>query len=102
MRIAENQAVASRVGPCESVFHLIGPSQVGLSGLSTMRMLAELASSPDIAVWPYDARCALPITLVEIYAAAFAAMPGPRPIGPPSPAPPTAIGVVNSSTPLSW
>ena len=78
MRVAESQAVASGAGPCESVFHLIGPSQVGLSGLSTMRMLAELAGDPDIAVWPYDTPAAQPVTLVEIYAAAFAAMGGHR------------------------
>jgi len=78
MRVAENRAAASGAGPCESVFHLIGPSQVGLSGLSTMCMLEELTHNAVIAVWPYDTPAAQPVTLVEIYAAAFAAMGGHR------------------------
>jgi hypothetical protein len=78
MRVTEDMAVASKAGPCESVYHLIGPSQVGLSGLSTMRMLSDLADQPQISVWPYDEPDAGRITLVEIYAAAFAALGGHR------------------------
>jgi len=92
MRITETRAVESGAGPCESVFHLIGPSQVGLAGLSSMRMLAHFKAQNaqflhtsvqsgqalEIAVWPYDVSKGAAVTLVEIYAAAFAAMGGHR------------------------
>lgn len=78
MRVPEQLAVDSGAGPCESVFHLIGPSQVGLAGLSTMAMLHQLAGEDHVAIWPFhdirDAR----IVIVEIYAAAFAALGGHR------------------------
>ena len=77
-RVAENHAIASGAGPCESVFHLIGPSQVGLSGLSTMAMLHELNEAPHIAVWPFDDASTAPVVVTEIYAAAFAAIGGHR------------------------
>lgn len=78
MRICEQQAVDSGAGPCESVFHLIGPSQVGLSGLSTMRMLNQLSGAPRVKIWPYDHTEGGSIVLVEIYAAAFAGLGGHR------------------------
>jgi hypothetical protein len=78
MRVTEDLAVASKAGPCESVFHLIGPSQVGLSGLSTMRMLANLDGRAGLAVWPYQAPENAHTVLVEIYAAAFASLGGHR------------------------
>ena len=74
MRVTETRAVESGAGPCESVFHLIGPSQVGLSGLSTMRMLAQLDGLPGLAVWPYDDVSEAGLVLTEIYAAAFATL----------------------------
>lgn len=74
MRVTETRAVESGAGPCESVFHLIGPSQVGLSGLSTMRMLAQLDGLSGLAVWPYDDVSEAGLVLTEIYAAAFAAL----------------------------
>lgn len=77
MRVTEALAVTNRAGPCESVFHLIGPSQVGLSGLSTVRMLARLVAHDHIAVWPYE-EANTPTVLVEIYAAAFAKLGGHR------------------------
>lgn len=78
MRMTETRAVASGAGPCESVFHLIGPSQVGLSGLSTMRLLSQLEGRQGLRVWPYDNCDDACIVLVEIYAAAFAALGGHR------------------------
>lgn len=78
MRVPELEAVATGAGPCESVFHLIGPSQVGMSGLSTMRMLNKLAGNRHIAVWPYDDCEEVPIVLIEIYAAMFAKLGGHR------------------------
>ena len=78
MRVCERRAVDSGAGPCESVFHLIGPSQVGLSGLSTMRMLNQLSGAQHVKIWPYDQPDGGSITLVEIYAAAFAGLGGHR------------------------
>lgn len=78
MRVCEQWAIDGGAGPCESVFHLIGPSQVGLSGLSTMRMLNRLAGSEHIAIWPYETAETRATVLVEIYAAAFAKMGGHR------------------------
>lgn len=77
MRVTETRAVTSGAGPCESVFHLIGPSQVGLSGLSTIRMLAKLHDRSDISIWPYAEPTGKTV-LVEIYAAAFAKLGGHR------------------------
>lgn len=77
MRVTETLAVTSGAGPCESVFHLIGPSQVGLSGLSTVRMLANLHDTDGISIWPYDKPIGRTV-LVEIYAAAFAKLGGHR------------------------
>lgn len=76
LRVTERRAIDSGAGPCESVFHLIGPSQVGLSGLSTMRMLAALAMEPSVSIWPFEEQAGARVTLVEIYAAAFARMGG--------------------------
>lgn len=78
MRVAETRAVEAGAGPCESVFHLIGPSQVGLSGLSTIRMLVRLAGQKGVAIWPYDSVADAQTVLTEIYAAAFAKMGGHR------------------------
>ncbi|MBO6503176.1 MAG: hypothetical protein JJ850_15795 [Kordiimonadaceae bacterium] len=77
MRVTETLAVTSGAGPCESVFHLIGPSQVGLSGLSTVRMLARLHGQNGISIWPYEEPDGDTV-LVEIYAAAFAKLGGHR------------------------
>jgi hypothetical protein len=38
----------------ESVFHLIGPSQVGLGSITGIAMLHRLASVEGLAVWPFD------------------------------------------------
>lgn len=76
MRVPEQLAVDSGAGPCESVFHLIGPSQVGMSGLSTMAMLHHLNKNDHIAIWPFDDIANARVVVVEIYAAAFAAMGG--------------------------
>ena len=81
MRVAETRTVEAGAGPCESVFHLIGPSQVGLSGLSTIRMLVRLKGQEGLAIWPYDSAAKVTgarIVLTEIYAAAFATMGGHR------------------------
>ncbi|WP_417463315.1 hypothetical protein [Kordiimonas sp.] len=78
MRVAEILAVATGAGPCESAFHLVGPSQVGLSGLSTMAMLHHIKDHSHIAIWPFDNCATAPVVVVEIYAALFAALGGHR------------------------
>lgn len=78
MRVTENRAVTSGAGPCESVFHLIGPSQVGLSGLSTIRMLSQFSMVPQVSVWPYGDSEGRSVIVAEIYAAAFASLGGHR------------------------
>ena len=78
LRLAAELAITSGAGPCESVFHLIGPSQVGMSGLSTMRMLCQLDALNHVAIWPFDEVGEASVVVVEIYAAAFATMGGHR------------------------
>ncbi len=38
----------------ESVFHLIGPSQVGIGSIAGIAMLHRLRGSEGLAVWPFD------------------------------------------------
>lgn len=73
MRVAEDHCRDAGFGPCESVFNLVGASQVGKSALSTMNMLHALATFDHVSIWPFD-ECATNVNLVEIYAAAFAKM----------------------------
>jgi hypothetical protein len=37
-----------------SVFHLIGPSQVGLGSITGIAMLHRLREHPNVAIWPFD------------------------------------------------
>jgi hypothetical protein len=41
-------------GRPESVFHLIGPSQVGLGSITGIAMLHRLRSQDGLAIWPFD------------------------------------------------
>ncbi|WCL55659.1 hypothetical protein [Gimibacter soli] len=79
LRVPEVLSIKAGHGPCESVFHLIGPSQVGMSGLSTIRMLHRLRGVPGIAIWPFDGPATIAeakVVIVEIYCGAFARMGG--------------------------
>ena len=76
LRVPERICIDEKYGPCESVFNLIGASQVGKSALSTMIMLNQFKKHPDIAVWPFDDVASVPIVLVEIYAAIFSKLGG--------------------------
>lgn len=76
MRVAERLCIERSMGPCESVYHLIGPSQVGMSAFSVMRMLAWFMSLGHINIWPFHMRNENTNTLVEIYAALFAQLGG--------------------------
>ena len=40
----------------ESVFHLIGPSQVGLGSIAGIAMLHRLRGAVGVGIWPFDAR----------------------------------------------
>lgn len=54
----------------ESVFHLIGPSQVGIGSIAGIAMLHRLRGSEGIAVWPFDSEErieAARIVLVEVW-----------------------------------
>lgn len=76
LRTPEKICIDDKYGPCESVFNLIGASQVGKSALSTMIMLNQFKARPDIAIWPFDDVAGAPIVLVEIYAAIFSKLGG--------------------------
>ena len=57
-------------GRPESVFHLIGPSQVGLGSITGIAMLHRLRDVDDLAVWPFDSServAAAKAVLVEIF-----------------------------------
>ncbi len=60
-----NQAFKER---CESSYHLIGPSQIGKSGLSTMRLLNRLQHYDHFAIWPFDPIRPDGVTLFEAFA----------------------------------
>ena len=76
LRLPEEICINDKYGPCESVFNLIGASQVGKSALSTMIMLNQLKAHPDIAIWPFADARETPIVMVEIYAAIFSKLGG--------------------------
>lgn len=76
LRVAEKICIADKYGPCESVFNLIGASQVGKSALSTMNMLHRLRGASHLAIWPFDDVLNSKVALVEIYAAIFSKLGG--------------------------
>lgn len=78
LRLAEKICIDDKYGPCESVFNLIGASQVGKSALSTMNMLHRLKAARGVAIWPFDHTTDNNIVLVEIYAAIFSKLGGGR------------------------
>jgi hypothetical protein len=54
----------------ESVYHLIGPSQVGLGSITGMAMLHRLVERADLAIWPFHPRArveAASVVLVEVW-----------------------------------
>jgi hypothetical protein len=66
LRLCDEQAR----GRPTSVFHLIGPSQVGIGSIAGIAMLHRLRSAEHLAVWPFDpperlARAAA--VLVEVF-----------------------------------
>lgn len=76
LRVTEQICIEGKYGPCESVFNLIGASQVGKSALSTMNMLNRLTLNEEICIWPFDTPKDQRLVLVEIYAALFSKLGG--------------------------
>jgi len=72
LRVTERACINQGRGRAESLFHLIGPSQVGLASFAGMRLLAHLKrENPAIAIWPFEPVAARGLTLVEIYCRLF-------------------------------
>jgi hypothetical protein len=49
--------LTDREAPCkaESVFHLVGPSQVGIGSITGIAMLHRVRAQEGLAIWPFDA-----------------------------------------------
>ena len=52
----EDRRMTDRLAPrrTESVFHLVGPSQVGVGSITGIAMLHRLRDADGVAVWPFD------------------------------------------------
>lgn len=70
----ELACLAQGLGRPESVFKLIGPSQVGMGSLAGIRLLAWLKREvPRLAVWPFDERRKAGPVVAETFPRAFLA-----------------------------
>jgi hypothetical protein len=67
LRVTEQRCNEMGMGRAESSFHLIGPSQVGLSALTTARMLHSFREDENIAIWPFDQISDHQIVLLETF-----------------------------------
>ena len=76
LRVTEHRCRDAGLGRAESMFHLIGPSQVGLGSLAGMRALARLTA---YSVWPFDALGGKGSVAVELYTRLFLKMAGAGP-----------------------
>lgn len=76
LRVTEHRCRDAGLGRAESMFHLIGPSQVGLGSLAGMRALARLTA---YSVWPFDAPGDERSVAVELYTRLFLKMAGAGP-----------------------
>lgn len=73
----ERACADAGLGHPESVFHLIGPKQVGLGSLAGMRFLAALRdASDDVRIWPMERLSPRRSMVVEIFPRAFLAAAG--------------------------
>ena len=76
-KAVERACARKGLGHPESVFHLIGPKQVGRGSLAGMRFLAALRMrSPKIRVWPFDPPQPGQSCVVEVFPRAFLAAGG--------------------------
>jgi hypothetical protein len=67
LRICDGRAARHRPA---SVFHLIGPSQVGLGSITGIAMLHRLRQTEGVAIWPFDPPDQIDtarVVLVEIF-----------------------------------
>lgn len=76
-KVVERACVEQGLGAPESVFHLIGPKQVGLGSLAGMRFLLALQrEAPKVRVWPFDPVRSDASVVVEVFPRAFLAAAG--------------------------
>ena len=71
-KVVERACVSQGLGVPESVFHLIGPKQVGLGSLAGMRFLLALkCDAPMVRIWPFDSARSGASTVVEVFPRVF-------------------------------
>lgn len=76
-KAVERACALQGLGHPESVFHLIGPKQVGRGSLAGMRFLAALRQRlPMVGVWPFDPPQDGRSSVVEVFPRAFLAAAG--------------------------
>jgi hypothetical protein len=76
-KVVERACVEQGLGAPESVFHLIGPKQVGLGSLAGMRFLLALQNAaPKVRIWPFDPAQSDASVVVEVFPRAFLAAAG--------------------------
>ena len=76
-RITDERCRRTGLGRPESVFKLVGPTQVAKGSLAGMRVLHHLRLEvPRLCVWPFDrlSRSRSAIVAVEVYPGAFVGM----------------------------
>ena len=76
-KAVERACARQGLGHPESVFHLIGPKQVGRGSLAGMRFLAALRKRlPVVGVWPFDPPQDGRSCVVEVFPRTFLAVAG--------------------------
>ena len=79
LRLTDKRCHCMGLGRPESVFKLVGPSQVGKGSLAGMRVLHYLRRKmPRMRIWPFGlpSESRSDIVVVEVYSRAFARMSG--------------------------
>lgn len=75
-RLTEHVCREGGLGRAQSLFHLIGPNQVGLASLSGMRLLRRLDALAAVDIWPLAEPRAGRSAVVEMYTATFIRLAG--------------------------
>jgi hypothetical protein len=76
-KVVEQACREQGLGAPESVFHLIGPKQVGLGSLAGMRFLSALRREmPKVRIWPFDDVQPGASAVVEVFPRVFLAAVG--------------------------
>ena len=76
-RVTENRCRDQGLGAAESIFHLVGASQVGLASFSGMRVLNCLFCQSErsvFSIWPFDRDKTDRSVFIEIYTRIFLSM----------------------------